>query len=87
MAKAEGGNVSMPAGTDKIDYRYLNLDTERFVDSLEELEKQIGKGYLRDIPNHQQGQWLFAASRQPFSPLSAIITCRRISFSSEQVAM
>lgn len=68
-------------GKDKIDYRYLNMDTQKFVESDVELVKQSSPGSLkREVPNFLHGQILIASGREPFTETQAIMLCRRISF-------
>lgn len=63
---------------DKIDYRYLNLDTKQFVDNQVELNDQIGRGgLLRAIPN-RYGQVLIAGRSTYFEDAYARFICARI---------
>lgn len=75
---------------DPIDYRFLNIDTEEFVPSQEELEKQLwsngGSYLLRAIPNWKYNQVLFAGGRKDFSESTATIISRRISGVTSKVA-
>ena len=65
---------------DKVNYRYLNMDSKQFAPSQEELTKQIGKGaMLMAFHNYEHGQMLIAGGIKPFSESSAILTCRRLS--------
>lgn len=74
--------------TDPIDYRFLNIDTEEFVSSQEELERQLGAHcLLRAIPNWEYNQVLIAGGRRDFSKSAAIITSRRISGVTPKVAV
>ena len=63
---------------DMIDYRYLNLDTEQFVDSQEELVKQIGiGGTIANYLHYPKGIFI-AASKNPFTETDANLCCKRI---------
>ena len=63
--------------TTLVDYRYLNLDTKKFVNTQEELIKQIPQGHVKAIPNIH-GQVLMAASKSDFTECEAIIKCKRL---------
>ena len=68
----------MIKGTDKVDYRYLNMDSGELVDSQEDLTEEVGKGGLmRAIPN-LHGQVLIAAGQRNFSEFEAKFKCRKL---------
>ena len=64
---------------DKIDYRYLNMDTNCFADNQSALIEQLGPGALiRALPNYKYGQFLIAAGHKSFSEMEAMLRCRRL---------
>ena len=69
----------MQNSTDEIEYKFLNMDTSKFVSSQQELEQQTTGGTIRAIPNWNHGQVLYAAGRKYFDEHDAIIRCRRLS--------
>ncbi len=64
-----------------IDYRYLNMDTERFTDSNEMLIVELGVGALiKSFPSSPEyNQVLIAGGQKPFSDFSAIFLCKQLS--------
>ena len=69
-----------PKGTDVIEYRYLNLDSETFHDTQQELVESLKcEGMLRAMINEEQPrQYLIAGSQGTFSGYQAIQVCRRL---------
>ena len=61
-----------------IEYRYLNMDTKRFVRTQTELIEGKCGGLVRAIPNYEHNQVLYAASRNHFTEAEAILLCRKI---------
>jgi len=65
----------------EIEYRYLNMDRERFEESAEALAEYfrgIG-GLTRAIPNWQHDQVLYASGSKSFSKTEAIRLCKQLS--------
>ena len=62
-----------------IEYKYLNIDKEKFYKTEQELVMSVGKGgTVRVIPNWEYNQALYAASRRYFTEVEAIMTCRNL---------
>ena len=62
-----------------IEYRYLNMDTEKFVETQEELSRDCVGGIIRAVPNYKHNQVLIAASCREFTEMTAILLCRKVS--------
>ena len=56
--------------SNKIVYRYLNMDTKKFVTEIE-LISQTGKGLVRAIPNYKKSFVIVAAGNRHFTEYAA----------------
>ena len=62
--------------SDEIDYRFLNIDTEEFVESQTLLPQQ----HLMAFTDFQSGQVLITGSKDSIDERSAINMCRSIAY-------
>jgi hypothetical protein len=63
----------------KIEYRYLNLDTKKFVRSQPELVEQVGRtGTLRSLLSYKHDQCLIGASSRHFTEVELRMTSQRL---------
>lgn len=65
---------------EKIDYRYLNLDSSLFCETQVKLTMQLNVGaQLMAIPNFKHNQVLIVGANKGFSAEKAIRMCKKLS--------
>ena len=70
----------MNISNELIEYKYLNMDNNKFYPTQVELINSVGKaGIIRTIPSKPEyNQVLIVAGQLPFTEVAAILICRKL---------
>ena len=73
------GADKVTSPNDRIEYRYLNVDQERFYANERKLIESVGKGgVIRALMSYQYNQALIAAGHLPFTDIQARMVSQKL---------